>query len=173
MNPLVVKFLGGFALLLAVITGVAVWHITAVHKAVNTETLRVTALWNEDRARTRDAALAETAKNTAETERRLATQKEAADAAQNRAKAALDAASRSADAVAILRHTIAATAPRSGDVPSDPSVAKFCPGSAALGNVLATCAAEYRAMGLDAEDDRSRGLESNADYDALRNNPAR
>lgn len=148
-------------------------HTYLVRKAVNTETLRVTALWNEDRARTRDAALAEATKNTAETERRLATQKEAADAAQKRAKAALDAASRSADAVAILRHTIAATAPRSGGMSCDPTTAKLGEVSATLGNVLATCAAEYRAMGLNAEEDRSRGLEANADYDALSNRPAR
>lgn len=156
-----------------VLLALFLWHTHLVRKAVNTETLRVTALWNEDRARTRDAALIEVTKNAAETERRLATQKEAADAAQKRAQAALDAASRSADAVAILRHTIAATTPRSGGMSCDPATAKLGEVSTTLGAVLATCAAEYRAMGLDAEEDRSRGLEANADYDALSNRPTR
>ena len=157
----------------AVVLALFLWHLHLVHKAINAETLRVTALWNEDRARTRDAALAESTKNATETERRLVIQKEAANDAQKRAKAALDAASRSADAVAILRHTIAATTPRSCNMPNDPATAKLGEIGSAIGNVLATCAAEYRAMGLDAEEDRSHGLESNADYDALSNHPAR
>lgn len=156
-----------------VLLALFLWHLHLVHKAVNAETLRVTALWNEDRARTRDAALAESTKNAAETERRLATQKEAADDAQKRAKAAIDAASRSADAVAILRRTIAATAPRSCSVPNDPATAKLGETGTTFGDVLAACATEYRAMGLDAEEDRSRGLEANADYDALSNHPTR
>jgi hypothetical protein len=173
MNPLLFPGLK-VAALVAVLAGVFAWHMHQVHVAVETavqiENAKITALWDADRARTAAAAIAAAAAYAAETDRRLTAQKEATNAAEKRAAQAHADALHSADALAGLRHaltTLTAHTAGSGDVPSNPATAGNSSLAAQVGNVLAACAAEYRELAIDADDDRTRGVESNTDYDAL------
>lgn len=161
--PLAIK-LGAASVLIVLVLLV---HYRGVKKAVTAEHNKMQMVWDADRDRTRTAALVEATKNAQITEQRVTEQKEAANAAEKRATQSRLDATRSADAVARLRYALATATASGGNVPPDPTAPPNGEISAQIGNVLAACATEYREMGIDAEDDRSRGLEANADYDAV------
>ena len=163
MNLLAIK--AGIAL--AIILLLFGWHVSAEHKAVKAATDAMQIQWDEDRAQTAQAAIAAAAQNAAETTRRLAADKEAQDANELRIAQARNDAVGSAAALDRLRHSISATVASSGAVPSNSTTAGIIEGQEKIGDLLATCAAEYRSMAIDADEDRNSGIESNDEYDAL------